>query len=117
MYSFSPPPPPPPRTAHARSTYLPNSLLSPGHGRGADSRYEDSVQLTHEEVMHVMRDIGFEITHESRHDCKYACNDLAMKQTVYKAVCFTARKPAAADATAAPPAASAPTPPLEAERS
>jgi hypothetical protein len=40
-----------------------------------------------------------------------------MKQTVYKAVCFTARKPAAADATAAPPAASAPTPPLEAERS
>ena len=67
------------------------------------------MQLTHEEVMHVCRDIGFEIVHEERHSCNYACNDLAMMRTEYKAVCFTARKPLAGGA-AGPPAAAPPAP-------
>lgn len=58
-----------------------------------DTRYDESIELSYDELKHVMISYGFEIVHESRHICKYAVRPSSMLQTQYEAVCFTAMKP------------------------
>eukprot|EP00598_Pedospumella_elongata_P010457 CAMPEP_0185003614 /NCGR_PEP_ID=MMETSP1098-20130426/76952_1 /TAXON_ID=89044 /ORGANISM="Spumella elongata, Strain CCAP 955/1" /LENGTH=475 /DNA_ID=CAMNT_0027531297 /DNA_START=74 /DNA_END=1501 /DNA_ORIENTATION=+ len=58
-----------------------------------DPRYRQSVELSYEELKHVIKGYGFEFLSESWHDCTYTRCDTSMMWTTYKAVQFTVRKP------------------------
>lgn len=60
-----------------------------------DARYARSIELSWEEVRHVMvRGFGFEVVREERRpNITYAANPGSMMRTVYDCVLFTARKP------------------------
>lgn len=60
-----------------------------------DARYARSIELSWEEVRHVMvHGFGFEMVREERRpNVTYAANPGSMMRTVYECVLFTARKP------------------------
>lgn len=64
-------------------------------GGAGDARYARSIELSWEEVRHVMvHGFGFELLREERRpDVTYAANPGSMMRTAYDCVLFTARKP------------------------
>ena len=68
--------------------------------QGADSRYAKSVELSFEEVRHVIASYGFIFKTQRQLECKYTCCASSMMHTVYNPMLFTAVKPddAAAEA-------------------
>jgi carnosine N-methyltransferase len=60
---------------------------------GADKRYAQSVELSYQEVRHVIESCGFEYQKEEFQECRYTSNHLAMKNIVYNCVFFSVRKP------------------------
>lgn len=64
-----------------------------------DERYGRSIELSFDEIRHVIKSYGFEFLHEERRCCKYAINSGSMLQNQYNTVQFTVRK------LATPPAA------------
>lgn len=68
-------------------------LLYHWAGEGLDERYQRSIELTWEEVRHVMVEgYGFEMKKEETRTCTYAANQASMMKTVYECVLFTAVK-------------------------
>jgi carnosine N-methyltransferase len=62
-------------------------------GEKADSRYEQSIELSWEEVRHVLVAFGFDIVKEEwKNDVRYTCNTMSMMRTHYDCVLFVARK-------------------------
>jgi carnosine N-methyltransferase len=62
-----------------------------GEGEATDERFQRSVELTYEEVRHVMAMNGFEVVAEgSEPAATYAANTRSMMRTVYSPVYFTA---------------------------
>ena len=59
---------------------------------GDDERYEQSVELSYEEMKHVMSTYNFRIQKESQRECLYTDNVKSMMKTVYNCVFFTAVK-------------------------
>ncbi|OQR91846.1 hypothetical protein ACHHYP_04298 [Achlya hypogyna] len=57
-----------------------------------DERYDQSIELTYEEVKHVAEGLNFTITNEARRECLYTCNKPSMLRSVYQCVQFTAVK-------------------------
>ena len=51
------------------------------------------VQLSYEEVKHLVLQYNFEFIKEGFHECNYARNTKSMMYTVYNAVMFSVRKP------------------------
>lgn len=60
---------------------------------GGDPRYDASVELSWEEVRHVIVSYGFKIHKEELKECVYTCNQRSMMKTVYKSVLFVATAP------------------------
>ncbi|CAI5724654.1 unnamed protein product [Peronospora destructor] len=59
---------------------------------GNDERYEQSVELSYEEIKHVMSTYNFRIQKESQRECLYTDNVKSMMKTVYNCAFFTAVK-------------------------
>jgi carnosine N-methyltransferase len=59
---------------------------------GNDERYNRSIEMSYDEIKHVIQSYGFEFIHEERRMCTYARNPESMQQSAYHAVQFTARK-------------------------
>jgi len=57
-----------------------------------DTRYGESIELSYDELRHVVESYGFRILHEERRVCQYAVCPGSMLQTSYNAVLFTAKK-------------------------
>lgn len=58
-----------------------------------DDRYSRSIELSWEEVRHVIQTLKFDIVREETRPCNYACNPKSMMKTVYDCVFMTAIKP------------------------
>jgi carnosine N-methyltransferase len=58
-----------------------------------DERYKRSVELSWEEVRHVMLTYNFQLEREETRTCVYSCDQRSMMRTVYECMFFTARKP------------------------
>jgi len=61
--------------------------------RSDDERYSRSIELSFDEIRHVIKSYGFEFLHEERLNCKYAIDSGSMLQNQYNTVHFTVRKP------------------------
>lgn len=72
-----------------------------------DDRYDRSVELSFDELRHVILGFGFKFLREERRLCKYAVRSSAMVYSQYNTVLFTVQKPRAAVKKAQTP----PTPP------
>ena len=59
---------------------------------GDDERYSRSIEMSYDEIKHVIQSYGFEFLHEERRKCSYARNPESMQQSSYHVVQFTARK-------------------------
>lgn len=57
-----------------------------------DPRYQQSIELSYEELKHVVQTYGFEFLNESWHECGYTRCDEAMMKTIYRSVMFSVRK-------------------------
>lgn len=57
-----------------------------------DERYAQSVELSWEELRHVIIKAGFDIVHEEYRQCHYTSNDRSMMRTQYDCLFFTAIK-------------------------
>lgn len=58
-----------------------------------DERYNQSVELSYEEVKHVIQAVGFEFIKEEFRDCTYCNYSPSLMWTSYKTVFFSVRKP------------------------
>eukprot|EP00501_MAST-03F_sp_TOSAG23-6_P000329 GSMAST32.ASY1.ANO1.336.1 assembled CDS len=58
-----------------------------------DCRYEQSIELSYDELIHVIKSFGFIIRREEKRHSTYASDGLSMMGTVYNTAFFTARKP------------------------
>uniref|UniRef100_K3W4W7 carnosine N-methyltransferase n=1 Tax=Globisporangium ultimum (strain ATCC 200006 / CBS 805.95 / DAOM BR144) TaxID=431595 RepID=K3W4W7_GLOUD len=61
-------------------------------GGDDDERYAQSVELSYEEIKHVMGTYNFKILKESQRECEYTSNVKSMMKTVYNCAFFTAVK-------------------------
>mmetsp|Transcript_11127 Transcript_11127/g.15835 ORF Transcript_11127/g.15835 Transcript_11127/m.15835 type:complete len:192 (+) Transcript_11127:512-1087(+) len=59
---------------------------------GPDPRYEESIELSWEEMRHVIASSGFEIVKEEQRTTSYNSNIKSMLKTEYTAIFFTAQK-------------------------
>jgi hypothetical protein len=66
--------------------------------QSADDRYGQSVELSWEELRHVIQHYGFEFEQETDRDCTYTRAQNSMLWNVYRTKFFTARKPQPATA-------------------
>ncbi|KAF0684556.1 Aste57867_23474 [Aphanomyces stellatus] len=57
-----------------------------------DDRYDQSIELTYEEIKHVAQSYNFTFTKEERKECLYTCNPTSMLRSVYNCIQFTAIK-------------------------
>ncbi|KAF0721169.1 hypothetical protein AaE_010147 [Aphanomyces astaci] len=63
------------------------------NGSGADDdRYDQSIELSYEEIKHVAEGYNFKFTREERKECLYTCNPTSMLRSVYNCIMFTAIK-------------------------
>mgnify|MGYP005994309633 CR=1 FL=1 len=69
-------------------------------GQSADDRYGQSVELSWEELRHVIQQFGFSFEREADRDCTYTRAQHSMLWSVYRTKFFTARKPEASAAAA-----------------
>mmetsp|Transcript_12381 Transcript_12381/g.22129 ORF Transcript_12381/g.22129 Transcript_12381/m.22129 type:complete len:421 (+) Transcript_12381:52-1314(+) len=74
-------------------------------GPDLDVRYTRSVELSWEELSHVIGGYGFQILQTGFRELTYTGDPRSMMRTVYNALFFTAQKPAAAAAPPPTPAA------------
>lgn len=58
-----------------------------------DPRYQQSIELTYEELRHCIQGYGFEMLLEQQKDCCYTRCPGSMMHTVYSAMQFSAQKP------------------------
>ncbi|GAB9468440.1 hypothetical protein Gpo141_00005756 [Globisporangium polare] len=66
---------------------------SAGGGAGEDDeRFEQSIELSYDEIKHVMGTYNFKILKESQRECVYTNNVKSMMKTVYNCAFFTAVK-------------------------
>ncbi|GMF32299.1 unnamed protein product [Phytophthora fragariaefolia] len=63
-------------------------------GGDNDERYEQSVELSYEEIKHIMGTYNFRIQKESQRECLYTNNVKSMMKTVFNCAFFTAVKEA-----------------------
>ncbi|KAE8876657.1 hypothetical protein PF005_g25660 [Phytophthora fragariae] len=63
-------------------------------GGDEDERYEQSVELSYEEIKHIMGTYNFRIQKESQRECLYTNNVKSMMKTVFNCAFFTAVKEA-----------------------
>jgi carnosine N-methyltransferase len=61
-------------------------------GGDDDERYDQSVELSYEEIKHVMGTYNFRIQKESQRECLYTNNVKSMMKTVFNCAFFTAVK-------------------------
>jgi carnosine N-methyltransferase len=66
-------------------------------GGEADERYHKSVELSYQEIRHVIESFGFEFQKEESQKCLYTGNKMSMMHVVYNCVFFSVRKPLSAD--------------------
>jgi len=59
--------------------------------------HEQSIELSLDELIHVVTQVGFSIEKQSWHTTLYAGNTLSMMDVTYKAAFFAARKPNTTD--------------------
>jgi len=59
---------------------------------GIDPRYLQSVELSWEEIRHVILASGFRLEREEMRKCTYASNHKSMMRTHYDCIFFTALK-------------------------
>ncbi|TYZ58729.1 hypothetical protein PybrP1_011803 [[Pythium] brassicae (nom. inval.)] len=64
-------------------------------GSDSDERFGQSVELSYDEIKHVMGTFNFTILRESQRECVYTNNIKSMMRTVYNCAFFTAVKDAA----------------------
>ena len=57
-----------------------------------DDRYQQSVELSFDEIRRIILAVGFELILEERRECVYASHRECMKRTVFDTVYFVARK-------------------------
>lgn len=62
-------------------------------GGEADERYQRSVELSYQEVRHVIESYGFQFLKEESKKCLYTGNKLSMMHVVYNCVFFSVQKP------------------------
>lgn len=60
----------------------------------SDERYDQSIELTYEELRHVITGFGFEYLKEEWTECAYTGSDRFMMHAQYRPVLFTVQKPA-----------------------
>lgn len=65
--------------------------MEDNEGNG-DKRYDESIELSYEELKHVISGMGMDIVEESRVGCTYTRARKSLMHTVYDAVFFVARK-------------------------
>ena len=58
-----------------------------------DARYQQSIELSYEEVKHVIEQVGFVMDKEERVRCTYTRCKASMMHTTYDAALFVARRP------------------------
>jgi carnosine N-methyltransferase len=68
------------------------SSYSSGH---EDPRYQQSIELSCDEIKEIAESYGFTVESLSQHVCNYTCNQRSMMQTTYHSALFVARKPTA----------------------
>mmetsp|Transcript_19509 Transcript_19509/g.25361 ORF Transcript_19509/g.25361 Transcript_19509/m.25361 type:complete len:364 (-) Transcript_19509:203-1294(-) len=57
-----------------------------------EARYDESVELSYDELKAVIESYGFKFLHESKKTCNYSSNIKSMMSTVYNTVLFTCTK-------------------------
>ncbi|CAK4093872.1 unnamed protein product [Aphanomyces euteiches] len=57
-----------------------------------DDRYDQSIELTYEEIKHVAESYDFKFVHEERKECLYTCNPTSMLRSTFNCAFFTAIK-------------------------
>mmetsp|Transcript_30273 Transcript_30273/g.39928 ORF Transcript_30273/g.39928 Transcript_30273/m.39928 type:complete len:418 (-) Transcript_30273:175-1428(-) len=68
-----------------------------------DERYTKSVELSWEELQHVVKTYGFDIVQQDFKECTYTRDARSMMRTVYDCLFFTAIKPTTAGSPLPPP--------------
>uniref|UniRef100_A0A7S2UVA9 carnosine N-methyltransferase n=1 Tax=Fibrocapsa japonica TaxID=94617 RepID=A0A7S2UVA9_9STRA len=63
-----------------------------GPGSGLDERYHSSVELSWEELRHVITTYGFQFNNEEWRECHYTSNIRSMMKTVYSCIFFSVQK-------------------------
>jgi carnosine N-methyltransferase len=58
-----------------------------------DERYEQSLELSYEELKHAISEVGLEIVEEARENVTYSRDPRSISYTVFDALFFVARKP------------------------
>lgn len=74
--------------------HSPEYSSQPRNTRGIDNRYNESIELSYDELKQIVLSYGFTIQTESWHQCTYSSDPRSMKPTLYDTVLFTAKKPA-----------------------
>jgi hypothetical protein len=73
---------------------------SGGEGAGlGDARYNESVELALDQVIHIVETVGFQVVETSQVSTRYSSSCRSMMATVYDAAQFTCKKPVSANAT------------------